>query len=391
MLKIFSVFDSTVSKASFKRLTCFRLLIYNKKMSKDYYKILGVDKSASKDEIKKAFHKLAHKHHPDKNGGDDSKFKEVNEAYQTLSDDKKRSQYDQFGSDGPSFSGGYGGQGGGFGGFDFSGFQNGNVEFDMGDLGDIFGDFFGGGRQKQGTKKGRDIQTEIHITFEESIFGTEKTIMLERQSTCDTCKGNGAKVGTKFDTCKTCHGEGQIREVKRSILGSFESRRTCDTCSGTGKIPNEKCSVCKGSGVHTKKEEIKVVIPAGIESGQMLRMHSMGEAIKDGKTGDLYIKIFAKNNSIYTRDGNNLYTDIEIKLSDSILGTTYNLKTLEGTNVEVTIPSGIRHGEMLRVKGRGVPSGSSRGDIILTIKIKMPHKLSKKAKELVEKLKEEGV
>jgi molecular chaperone DnaJ len=349
-------------------------------MSKDYYEILGVNKNASKDEIKKAFHKLAHKHHPDKNKGDDSKFKEVNEAYQTLSDEQKRAQYDRFGSAGPQ----------GFGGFDFSGAQG--MEFDMGDLGDIFGDFFGGGMggRKQ-ARRGRDISTEIDLSFEESVFGVTRTILLSKQSICDICKGNGGKPGTKMDTCKTCNGNGQIREMKRSILGTFESRRTCDTCHGSGKIPSEKCTECKGKGVLHKQEEITVKIPAGINAGEMVRMTGMGEAIQGGQAGDLYIKINVKSHATFKRDGLNLNMDLNIKLSDALLGMTYDLKTLEGNTIEVKIPEGINHGEILRVKGKGVPSSRGRGDIMIRILIKMPNKLSRKARETIEELKKEGM
>ncbi len=360
-------------------------------MSKDYYETLGVNKSASKDEIKKAFHKMAHKYHPDKNKGDDSKFKEVNEAYQTLSDDQKRAQYDRFGSAGPQgFSGG---QGGGFGGFDFSGFQNGNgVEFDMGDLGDIFGDFFGGGGGRRGgVKRGRDISTEIDLSFEESIFGVTRKILLTKQSTCSTCKGTGGKPGAKMDTCKTCNGQGQIREMKRSILGSFSSVRDCEHCHGSGKIPSEKCHECRGAGVARVQEEITVDVPAGIKPGEMIRMTGMGEAVQGGQTGDLYIKMNIRSHAVYKRDGNNLTMDLKIKLSDALLGMKYDLKTLEGNTVEVKIPEGINHGDLLRVRGKGVPSRNGRGDIILRILITMPHKLSKKAKEAIEKLKEEGM
>ena len=359
-------------------------------MAKDYYEILGVSKGASKDEIKKAFHKLAHKHHPDKNKGDDTKFKEVNQAYQTLSDDQKRAQYDRFGADGPQ--GFNPGQGGGFGGFDFSGFQNGGgVEFDMGDLGDIFGDFFGGGRSRQQARRGRDISTEIDLSFEDSVFGVERTILLTKQSTCDICKGSGGKPGVKMDTCKTCNGNGQIREMKRSILGTFESLRTCEVCYGSGKVPAEKCTECHGRGVRNKQEEIKVKIPAGINNGEMVRMTGMGEAVQGATSGDLYIKINVKGHSTFKRDGLNLTMDLPIKLSDAILGMKYDLKVLEGNTVEVKIPEGINHGDLLRVKGRGVPSGRGRGDIILRIQIKMPTRLSKKAKDVVEKLKEEGI
>ncbi|MEK7586197.1 MAG: molecular chaperone DnaJ [Patescibacteria group bacterium] len=359
-------------------------------MSKDYYEILGVPKGASKEELKKAFHKLAHKHHPDKNKGDDKKFKEVNEAYQTLSDDQKRAQYDRFGSAGPQ--GFNPGAGQGFGGFDFSGAQGG-MEFDMGDLGDIFGDFFGGGMGRGGrqARRGRDISTEIDMSFEDSIFGVTRKILLSKQSKCDICKGSGGKPGAKMEACKTCNGNGQVREMKRSILGSFSSVRTCDACFGNGKLPTEKCTECHGKGVHNKQEEIEIKIPAGINAGEMVRMTGMGEAVQGGESGDLYIKINVKSHSVFKRDGLNLTMDLPIKLSDALLGTTYNLKTLEGNTIEVKIPEGINHGEFLRVKGKGVPSGHGRGDIILRVQIKMPSKISKKSRELIDELKKEGI
>ncbi len=360
-------------------------------MAKDYYETLGVSKTASKEEIKKAFHKLAHKHHPDKNKGDDSKFKEVNEAYQTLSDDGKRAQYDRFGQAGPQA--GFGG-GQGFGGFDFSGFQNGNggMEFDMGDLGEIFGDFFGGGMGGRAqARRGRDISTEIDLAFEDSIFGVTRKILLTKQSKCDICKGTGAKPGSKMDTCKTCNGNGQIREVKRSILGSFSSVKTCDTCHGQGKIPKEHCTDCYGKGVRNKQEEIEIKVPAGISAGEMVRMTGMGEAIPGGQSGDLYIKINVKPHTVFKRDGLNLTMDLPIKLTDALLGMTYHLKTLEGSMMDVKIPEGINHGDLLRVKGKGVPSSRGRGDIILRIHLKMPSKLGKKERELIEGLRKEGM
>jgi len=366
-------------------------------MPKDYYNVLGINKNASKDEIKKAFHKLALKYHPDKNNGDDSKFKEVNEAYQVLSNDEKRARYDQFGSaDGPNMGGGsYGGynsNAGGFGGFDFSGFQNGQG-FDMGDLGDIFGEFFGGGmsRSSKKQKRGRDIQTEMTLSLEESVFGIKKTIILSKQSVCGICNGTGAKPGTKMNTCSACGGSGKIEEIRRSILGSFATTRVCDVCMGTGKVPLEKCSICNGAGVYKKKQEISINIPAGIEDGETLKMSGYGEDIKGGSSGNLFIKIKVKLDPIFRREGVNLIMDLSVKLTDSLLGTVYKLKTLEGKTIDVKIPEGIRHNEMLRIKGYGVPSGRGRGDIILHIKIKPQPKLSRKAKELIENLREEGL
>lgn len=257
-------------------------------MAKDYYKMLGVEKNASQDDIKKAFRKMAHQYHPDKNKGDDSKFKEINEAYQTLSDEKKRAQYDQFSAQGGPASG--------WGDFDpsnFSGFQNGQG-FDMGDLGDIFSDFFGGGQAQARTRRGRDISTEIDLAFTEAILGVEKTISINKQSTCETCKGNGAKPGTKMKTCAKCKGQGQLRQVKRSFLGTFENVTMCDECFGEGNIPEEKCATCKGAGVHKKDQQIKLTIPGGINNGEMVKLSGFGEAVSHGKTGDLYVKIKIK-------------------------------------------------------------------------------------------------
>jgi molecular chaperone DnaJ len=357
---------------------------------KDYYEALGVDKKATKDEIKKAFHKMAHKYHPDKNAGDDARFKEVNEAYQVLSDDSKRAQYDQFGS---GFDGTQGfNQGQGFGGFDFSGFANGQG-FDMGDINDIFSDFFaggmGGGRTK--TNRGRDISTEITIPLVEAVFGTERKILLTKQSTCDTCKGSGGKLGTSMETCTLCNGKGQIHETKRSFLGSFSTVRVCDHCGGVGKMPKEKCAPCRGTGVIKKQEEISVQIPAGIQNGEMVRLSGMGEAIPHGASGDLYIKINVASHPVFRREGNDLVTDLNLKLTDALLGKVYPLETLDG-KIEVKIPEGVSPGEILRVKGRGVPSNrGKRGDILIKVTLKLPHKLTRKSRELIEELKKEGI
>ena len=362
--------------------------------NKDYYDILGVQKGSSKDEIKKAFHKLAHKYHPDKNKGDDSKFKEVNEAYQVLSDEQKRAQYDQFGSNfqNGGFGGGQGGFGQqGFGGFDFSGFQNGQG-FDMGDLGDIFSDFFGGGgRGAPQTPRGRDISTEINVSFADSIFGVTRRILITKVSTCDTCTGTGAKAGAKQVTCSLCNGKGQIRETRRSILGSVVTTRTCDTCAGLGTIPSELCGSCRGAGVRRKEEEIEVRVPAGIESGEMIRMTGMGEAVRRGVTGDLYIKIVVAPHQTFRRDRQNLLMDLEIKLSEALLGAERTIETLDGT-VEITIPEGIASGTQIKVKERGVPMArGKRGDLLIHVTVKIPTKLSRKAREAAEALQKEGI
>jgi molecular chaperone DnaJ len=360
-------------------------------MSKDYYKILGVDKNASGDEIKKAFRKLAHEHHPDKQGGNDAKFKEANEAYSVLSDEKKRKQYDAFGSAGP---GGFGGGQGGFNpndfGFDFSGFNqggfgSGGVEFD---LGDMFGDLFGGGRQRQ--KRGSDISVDIELPFKESIFGVEKTIVINKTSVCSECHGNGAKKGSKMKACLSCGGKGKVTEVKRSIIGSFQTTRTCETCHGSGSIPEEKCGTCYGSGILKKNQEIKVKIPAGIEDGEMVRLTGAGEAISGGISGDLYIKIHVKEHPIWHKEGTNLVTDLDVKLSDALLGATYPLETLDG-HIDLKIPEGVSFGEILRIKGKGVPAARGRGDALVRVNIVMPRKLSKDTKKAIESLKKEGI
>lgn len=362
--------------------------------TKDYYNVLGVDKGASKDEIKKAFYKLAAKYHPDKKGGDEAKFKEINEAYQTLSDEKKRKEYDTYGQTfngaGPQ-GGGFGGFGGGFNQSDFA-----DMQFDFGDLGDIFGDMFGGqggfggGR---GQKRGRDISLEIDVPFTEAVFGTERNVLLSKVSTCKTCSGSGAKVGTKKKTCTTCNGQGKVHDVKRTFMGNFQTVRTCDICHGVGQIPEEKCHDCKGHGVVNSREEVNIAIPAGMGNGEMIRMSQMGEAISGGISGDLYVKINVTPHKFWKREGNDLVITHEIKLTDALLGVKHTIDGLDG-KIDIDVPSGAETGEILRVKGRGVPhvhDKGKRGDVLVKLKIHMPKKLSKKAMALVEGLQEEGL
>lgn len=364
-------------------------------MAKDYYETLGVNKGASKEEIKKAFYKLAHKYHPDKKEGNEAKFKQVNEAYQVLSDDDKRSKYDQYGPQYENMGhtgGGY--QSGGFEGFDFSGaggFGQGGTEFDFGNLNDIFSDFFTGGGGRREVRRGRDISTEIQISFSDSIFGVNRKILITKTSTCLTCSGSGAKPGTKMETCKTCNGQGKIHEAKRTIFGTVSNTKVCDTCFGAGEVPKEKCDTCKGKGVLRREEEIAVNIPAGIRDGEMIRMSGMGEAVTKGTTGDLYIKINVAPHPVFRREGNDLSMNLNLKLSDALLGTKYPIETLDG-KIEVTIPEGVSINEILRVRGKGVPTGKNkRGDLLIKLNIKLPSKLSRKSRSLIEELKQEGI
>ena len=358
-------------------------------MAKNYYETLGVNKSASKDEIKKAFYKLAHKYHPDKKEGNEAKFKEVNEAYQVLSDDGKRSKYDQFGS---ADAEGFGGSQSGFEGFDFSGFQNGDADFDFGNLNDIFSDFFGGGMGgRREVRRGRDISTEVQISFSDAVFGTDRKILITKTSTCSTCSGSGAKTGSKMETCKHCNGQGKIHETKRSFLGTISSTKTCEVCLGSGEVPKELCEKCKGKGVLRQEEEISIVIPAGIRDGEMIRMTGMGEAVSKGTGGDLYIKINVAPHPVFKRDGNDLVMTLNLKLSDALLGTEYPIETLDG-EIKVTIPEGVSVNEILRVRGKGVPiSKNKRGDILIKLNIKLPSKISRSSRALIEQLKKEGI
>ncbi|MCA9361076.1 molecular chaperone DnaJ [Candidatus Kaiserbacteria bacterium] len=354
---------------------------------KDYYQILGLQKGASRDEVKKAFRKLAAVYHPDKKTGDEAKFKELSEAYAVLGDEKKKAEYDTYGH---AFSGAGGGGAQGFGGgFNWQDFQNasGAQGFEF-DLGDIFGDMFGG--QSRHQARGRDISIDIELTFEESIFGVTRKVLLSKMNKCDECKGSGAKAGTEMTACSVCNGNGRIRETKQSIMGTFQTVRECSTCHGTGEVPKEKCPHCAGAGIRKTQEEIEVKIPAGIQNGEMIRMTGRGEAIARGEAGDLYIKIHTKSHSNIVRDGSTLTTKLHIKLSDALLGNEYKVTTLDG-DVNIKIPAGIKHGELLRIKGKGVPQGSGRGDFMVKIMIDIPQRLSRRAKKLIEELKNEGI
>ncbi|MCA9353341.1 molecular chaperone DnaJ [Candidatus Nomurabacteria bacterium] len=358
-------------------------------MSKDYYKILGVEKNASKDEIKKAFRKLAHQYHPDKQGGSEEKFKEANEAYQVLSDDQKRAQYDQFGSAGPGFGGGQG-----FGGFDFSGFQGGqggSFEFD---LGDIFSDFFGGGASRESTRirKGKDVVLETSVSFKDSIFGTEKEISYKREKNCEVCDGSGDDKSSKKESCKTCRGKGTVVEEVRTILGHIKTNKKCASCDGKGETYEKRCSSCSGKGIEKVTENLKVKIPKGIQSGETLRVRGGGYGIKGGINGDLYIKIRVEKSDNIKRDGQNLYTNISIVPTMAILGGEASVETLDG-KVTIKIPKGTSHGDILRIKNKGVGEEGSdrRGDFFVVVKINIPEKLSKHQEKLLEELQKTGI
>ena len=358
---------------------------------KNYYDLLGVPKTANEDDIKKAFRKLAHKYHTDKKGGDEAKFKEVSEAYAVLSDQKKRAEYDTYGK---TFAGGGGPQQGGFGGFDFSNFSAGGgpsfggQQFEF-DLGDIFGDVFGGGQTR--TRRGRDISIDIELSFRESIFGAERRVLLSKMSACDVCDGTGAKSGSKTISCTTCNGKGEIRESRNSFFGTFSSSRPCPRCRGRGEIPESPCEACRGEGTRKREEEIHVVVPSGVEDGEMIRMPGRGEAAAGAGAGDLYVKLHIKSDAKFSRDGNNLLTSLPIKLTDALLGGEYLLHTLEGQET-IRVPGGVVHGETIRVRGRGVPYGrGNRGDLHVRIDIEFPKKLSHSARELIEKLRSEGL
>ena len=356
---------------------------------KDYYQVLGVARSASDADIKKAFRSLAQKYHPDKKGGDEGKFKEVSEAYAVLGDKKKRAEYDAYGH---TFAGGGGaGQGGFGGGFDFSQFQQGfggnGVEFDLGDL---FNEMFTGGTGDR-QKRGRDISIDVELEFADAAFGVTRTVLLNKTASCDTCNGTGGAPGSDTKTCTLCNGRGAIHETRRSLLGTFTSARECQTCAGSGSVPKKKCTKCDGQGVHTKQEEITLTIPAGIGHGEMIRMPERGEAVRGGRSGDLYVKVHVKPHPQFVRDGHNIRMQLHVKLTDALLGASYTIPTLEG-DIDLKVPSGVTHGEVLRVKGKGIPNPQgSRGDLLTTIKIDMPKRLSRSAKRIVEQLKSEGI
>ena len=341
----------------------------------EYYDRLGVSKDASQDEIKRAYRKMSKKYHPDinKEPGAEEKYKEVQEAYETLSDDKKRAAYDKYGPDGAN---GFGGQGG-FGGFDggagFGGFE------------DIFSSFFGGGatRNPNAPRQGDDLQYRVNLSFEEAIFGAEKEVHYNREATCKTCSGSGAKPGTSPVTCGRCHGQGVINVDTQTPLGMMRRQVTCDVCHGTGQEIKEPCQTCHGTGHEKQSHKVSVKIPAGVETGQQIRLAGQGEAgFNGGPYGDLFVIINVNPSDKFTRDGSTIYYTLNISFVQAALGDTVEVPTVHG-NVEMTIPAGTQTGKTFRLKGKGAPRlrGGSQGDQHVTVKIVTPTKLNDAQKE----------
>ena len=361
-------------------------------MAKDYYQILGVAREAKPEEIKKAYYKLAHKYHPDRGGGDEQKFKEINEAYQTLSNKEKKAQYDKFGR---VFE-----EGAGFDpGFDFgSAFsrQGMDFEFDFGDLGDLMEDFFGFGSasRKRDFKRGKDIEVEMEIPLEDVLKAGERKIVLEKYVSCSRCQGVGAEPGTRVKECFSCRGTGSVQQIKRTPFGSFARSAVCPECGGEGLKPEKPCNVCQGEGRIKSREEIRVFVPAGVDTNQVIKIEGEGEAgRRAGKAGDLYVRIFVKDHPAFKRKGDDLYLNVPLSLTQAVLGGEVEIATLENTKILLNVSPGTESGKVLKVSGKGVPrfSGMGRGNMYVDLTIKVPKKLTKNQKELLERLQEEGV
>ncbi len=347
---------------------------------RDYYEVLGVAKDASADEIKKAFRRAAVQHHPDKEGGDEAKFKEINEAYEVLKDQSKRQRYDQFGHAGVggSAAGGDNPFGGGFNGQ--------NVNFDFGDLGDIFGNFFGGGQQRsRQPNRGRDMEVQIELTFEEAVFGTERDITLDLEDICEHCKGTTAEPGHELKTCQTCKGAGQVVNVMRTIFGNIQQATVCPTCKGKGKVPEKACSVCHGKGTRRKEQKITLKIPAGIDDGATIRLRERGEAVANGAKGDLYVSVRVRAHKKFTREGDLILSEEHVDMIDAALGTEIAVETVDG-KVRMKVPAGTQSGTDFKLSNHGVPhlQKTTRGAHIVTIVVDIPTKLSKRQAELLE-------
>lgn len=351
---------------------------------RDYYEVLGVKKDASADELKKAFRRAAIEHHPDR-GGDEAKFKEINEAYEVLKDPSKRQRYDQFGHAGVGGNGGAGGNPfAGFGG------QGQEMHFDFGDLGlgDIFNSFFGGGGpsgRSGRSARGNDVETRVDITFEQAVFGTEATLSLSLDDTCEHCKGTTAEPGYELKKCDTCGGAGQVITQTRTIFGNIQQATICPTCKGAGKVPEKVCTVCHGKGTKKKNQKVELKIPAGIDDGATIRLREHGEAIANGPKGDLYVNIRVKPHKKFTREGELILSQEHISMIDAALGAEIEVETVDGP-VTMKVPAGTQSGSDFKLSDHGVPHmrGKTRGAHIVTVIVDTPTKLTKKQKELLE-------
>ncbi len=362
---------------------------------RDYYEVLGVDKSVSDDDLKKAYRKLAKKYHPDANPDNkeeaEKKFKEVNEAYEVLSDPQKRKMYDQFGHSGPN---GYSSDFSGFSGFDgFSGFSGfgGTGGFDV-DLGDIFSSFFGGGSsrstKRNGPQRGNDVRVQVEISFKEAAFGVRKQVKVQRKEQCPTCNGSGAKPGTSPVTCKACNGSGRITTVRNTFLGAMQSTRTCDNCAGTGKVISDPCIECKGTGFVKKVRTVTFNIPAGIDNGMVIPIKGEGEpGLRGGPAGDLYIQVSVSTDPVFSRKGDNIYENVHISFSKATLGGMVQVPTLEGFE-EYNIPSGTQSGTIFTLRNKGIKNvnGKGVGNLNFTVIVDIPKKLTNEQRELIERL-----
>ncbi len=365
-------------------------------MPKDYYSILGVEKGASQDDIKKAFRKLAHKYHPDKPGGDEQKFKEVNEAYQVIGDETKRKQYDQYGAD-------FEQQGGFGGGMNWDDFMRaargqggmGGMNFNFGgfDFGDIFGDVFGfgGASRGRGQARGRDVEVDVQLEFREAVFGVEKEVKLMKHNACDVCHGSGAEPGSAMKTCDTCGGRGQIAHVQRTILGNMQTVTNCHACEGTGQIPEKKCKHCGGDGAVRSESSYTVKIPAGIDDGEAIRLSGKGESAGVGSVpGDLYVRVHVRPEEGFVREGVHIYTEARISYPQAVLGDKIEIETLEGTK-KLVIPEGTQSHTQFRLKGLGVTNvrGGAKGDQYVKVIVDVPKKVNRKVKKMLEEMKDE--
>ncbi|MCD5396164.1 MAG: molecular chaperone DnaJ [Candidatus Pacebacteria bacterium] len=361
---------------------------------KDYYKILGVPPGASDEEIKKAYRRLAHKYHPDR-GGDEKKFKEINEAYQVLSDKEKRAQYDKYGrifeGGGPEFQASANW-------FDFDSFWQKNFAkgagFGFETLEDLFEEFFGfSQRKREDIRRGEDLEIVVRLDLRETLKNQKKKIALYKYVVCQRCDGKGSEPGTRLKECATCRGRGEVQQVKRIFFGTISRYTVCPTCKGEGYIPEKPCNVCKGEGRIRKEETIQITIPAGVDSGQVLQFKGLGDAgRRGGRAGDLYVRIHLRPHPKFKRKGDNLYTVIEIPYSLAVLGGEVEIETLEKT-VLLKIPQGTEAGEIFKLKNLGIPhfSGYGKGDLYVKVQIKTPKRLTKTQKELMKKLQEEGL